>query len=126
MANILDDLASKLQTAGKGTVGTNIFKGEMPDTPDNCVALYETGGYPPEIVATIDYPTFQVRTRNTDYSTGRAKAQEISDVLHGLTETTLGTTHYLLIRAMQAPASIGRDEKKRWEFTQNYKIIMRR
>jgi hypothetical protein len=29
------------------TLGTNLFLGRLPDTPDTCVALFETGGLTP-------------------------------------------------------------------------------
>ena len=44
---ILEALADKLTTASVATVGTNLFLGMMPDSPDLCVALYEYAGAPP-------------------------------------------------------------------------------
>jgi hypothetical protein len=123
---MLDDLATYLQTSLVGTKGTTIFEGSMPDSPDSCICLYETGGFKPEIKSRIDYPTFQVITRNTSYSTGRAKAISVQTALHGLTETTIGSSRFLLIQAMQSPACLGQDERNRWEWSQNFKIILGR
>ena len=47
----LDDIGTHLAAAtipaADLTLGTNLFLGRRPDTPDTCVALYETGGTAP-------------------------------------------------------------------------------
>lgn len=45
---LLDELASYMQTNGIGTLGTDLFAGQLPESPDACVALYEYGGLAPE------------------------------------------------------------------------------
>lgn len=123
MLMLLDDVAAYLQTQGIGTIGTDIFKGAMPDQPDNCICLYEYAGSPPDLHWNGEYPGLQVMARNTSYAAGRTKIETIRTKLHGLTEQTLGTTRYLLIKANQSPESLGRDENNRQEFVINFTII---
>jgi hypothetical protein len=120
---LLDDLASYLQTAGVGTVGSSIFKGLLPlddpytPVPDLVVALIETPGFAPFHVhdaAAPDFeqPTVQVLARGEplDYAGARAKAQEAFVALDGLHNQTLGSTTYLWVTAMQSPFYLHSDE----------------
>lgn len=117
---LLDDIASYLQTKGIGTVGTDIFKGEYPDSPDDMVAIYETGGFAPPKSWEGDNPTFQIRVRNRGYSLGRDVCETIMWTLHHVGEETLGTTRYLYIWALDSPISLMRDPKQRHEWTMNF------
>ncbi len=121
---LLDEIATFLQAQSLGTVGTDLFKGHLPPGPDDCVVIYETGGFEPELAAALDHPTFQVLCRARDYQTARNKAESIYSQLHGLTETVLSSRRYLLIRAMQTPTSIGQDESFRHEVSTNYHAIL--
>ena len=123
---ILDDLATHLQAQGVGTVSVDIFKGQLPDQPDNCVALFEYGGEGMPLHWSGEFPSVQVRVRNKSYSTGRAKIEAVVTALHGLTEHIAGATRYLLLQAKQSPASIGRDQNNRQEFVVNFSVIKER
>ncbi|HZK24134.1 MAG TPA: minor capsid protein [Oscillospiraceae bacterium] len=105
---------------------TDIFLGLMPDQPDNCVALFEYAGSPPDLHWNGEYPGLQVRVRDKSYAAGRAKIGHIMRVLHGLTETVLGSTRYLLIRARGTPEILKRDASNRVEFFVNFEIIKER
>lgn len=128
---ILDEIATYLAIKNIGTVDTDIFKGFMPDQPDNMVALFEYAGNPMELTMgtgdpTLERPGLQVRVRNTSYPTGRAKIEQVVDILHGLTEQVLGGKRYLLIRANQSPESIGLDANNRSEFVVNFSVLKER
>lgn len=123
---ILDDFASILQTNGIGTVGTDIFKGLLPDQPDAAVAVFMYSGQPPELSAPVDRPAFQVRVRDVDFLTGFNKTTAIQKALHGICESDIGGTHFLLIAANGSPMGIGRDANDRWEWTQNFYTMTRR
>lgn len=94
MPLLLDDIASYLASFNIGKVGTDIHKGFLPDQPDNLVALFEYAGSPTELTMCdspiIERPGLQVRVRNTSYPVGRAKINEVVDILHGLANVTLG------------------------------------
>lgn len=119
---VLDELATQAATAGIGTVGTTIFKGILPDTPDACVALIETGGMESGHTmsggagsASIERPTVEVIARGApgDYATPRTKAKDAFNALDGITNTTLSSVRYFSVRAIQSPFLIGRDANDR-------------
>lgn len=120
---LLDELATYLAAQGLGlTVGTNLYKSDLPPTPDACVALLETGGLPAAHTmsggagsAVYERPTVQVicRAGAQDYATARATAQDVHDALDGLSDTDLSGVRYISIRAIQPPFELGLDERAR-------------
>ena len=123
MAIVLDDVATYLQTQGIGTIGTNLFKGSLPDSPDALVALIEVGGDAPIDVLSMAAGTIKVerpvirvvaRAGQDDYQAARTKAASAYQQLHGLTGQTLSGTRYLTIEARHPPFNLGRDENGRW------------
>lgn len=118
------DIAAYLQTQALGTVGTNIFYGFLPDTPDNAIAIYDTSGRPSELHE-IDRPNFQVVVRNTSYANAASVIESIQALLQNVTNTTINSQFYASISNLQAPFSAGWDSEKRVEFKQNYVTIKR-
>jgi hypothetical protein len=88
---MLKEICAYLQSQGAGTLETNLFWGLMPDQPDNCIALFEYAGSPPDLHWNGEYPGLQVRVRDTSYAAARTKIGEIMTALHGLYEQTLGS-----------------------------------
>ena len=120
---MLSEIGAYLATKSIGTVGTDIFLGLMPDQPDNCVALYEYAGSPPDLHWNGEYPGLQVRVRNKSYAAARTKIGEVMEKLHGLHEQTLSGTRYLLIKARGSPEVLKRDNNNRVELFVNFEII---
>ena len=123
---MLTEIGAYLATQDIGTVGTDIFLGLMPDQPDNCIALFEYAGSPPDLHWNGEYPGLQVRVRNKSYAAARAKIGEIAKELHGLHEQTLSGTRYLLIKARGSPEILKRDASNRIELVLNFEIIKER
>lgn len=124
---IIDEIATFLLTQNLGlTLGTNFFKGYLPDETDNAVVIYDTGGAEPDRDIPTGDPTFQILVRNTDYETGHALVKAISDILHQKRNFTLESTYYYYIYLMGEPGSIGRDAKNRDEFSVNFHAKIRR
>ena len=131
---LLAEISAYLVTNSIGTSGTasangwSIYLGKMTAAPDRQIGLFEYGGLPSELThdkAMDEYPSLQIRVRaeQNGYSTGIAKAVAIRALLHGLSNTTLTSTKYKLIRAMNSPAYIGTDDKGRPEWTINFQIV---
>lgn len=116
---ILDDLGDYLSTGG--ITGT-IYKGFMPNDPDDCVAIYETGGQAPVHAmngsagqAVLERPRVQIvcRSGEYDYSTARTKAQSVFVLMDGMPTRTLNGVAYKWAAAVHSPFLMGRDEHKR-------------
>lgn len=116
---LLDGVATILATAGVGTRGTDLFNGQMPQRPANCMAITLTGGYPPLIHTDVDRPTFQVKVRNTSYAAAESKAYAVYNALHNYGGTS-NSVIFLQIQAMQTPTAIGKDENDRFLFSINF------
>lgn len=127
---LLPDIGGYLEGLGIGTAGTNLFYGQMPETPDVCVVLFEYAGSPPEFTHDgHDYenPGLQIMVRGISYANARTTMDIIQDYLHTLANTTISGTKYLFIRAIQSPFVFatdnnGRDSANRVTLAQNYQI----
>lgn len=129
---LLDDMADLISSGGAGTVGTTIFKGLLPDLPDACLAVYESGGFPPVHTmnagpgtAVVERPRVQVvcRAARDDYQTARTKAHDVMKLLDGLGERAINGTTYKWMIAAQSPFLMGRDENGRVLIAQNFDVV---
>ena len=135
-----DELCMYLQAQSVGNfngVGTvNLFSTLMPDQPDLAACVIERGGLPALLTLTgqngpeskFDQPTVMVRVRSgmDGYAAGNNLAQLIYKTLQGVTETTLnaGGSLFHLIVALQFPMYLGRDERQRHMWSQNFRIMV--
>lgn len=126
---LLPEIGAYLAANSIGTVGTTIFYGQMPETPDDCVTLFEYAGEPPEDTHDAQHyekPGLQVLVRDTSYSDARTKIASISALLHTLANTSLTGTKYLYIRAVQSPFVLERDSSNRVVMAQNFIVTKAR
>lgn len=146
MTSLGDEICTYLQGQGlglnfNGAGSKNCFSSQLLDQPDLAVAVIERGGLStvtwltgspgntPAIVneSLLDQPVFQVFTRSgmTGYNTGNTLVQGVFKALQGVVETTLnvGGTLFHLIESMQSPMYLGRDEKERHQWSQNYRVM---
>lgn len=112
------------------TVKDNLYVGREPDSPDNCVTIFDTPGGPPQLVLGTDgneyyFPTIQVRVRNNDYRIGYNLAHDIMVSLHARGQQTWGGTLYSVIKAMADPALLNWDENGRARFVVNFELQRR-
>ena len=125
--SLLEDVSLRLENQGRGTRGTNIFIGRQPDSPDNLIIVWELMGQAPYNTmgpsGTAPYvkrPRFLVQIRNTSYADAQTLADQVYSDLHWLTGT-IGSTRYMLIRALNQPYSVGEDENRRAQLACNYR-----
>lgn len=125
---MLDDIGTLLQTAGLGTVGSTIFKGQRPPTPDQCLSLYQYAGNPPGLVqgARYEYPGLQVWARSSDPVAPLTMLDAVIDALHGVTNYQTTYARYLIFTAKQSPEAMGRDDLGRTEYVVNFRVTMTR
>ena len=110
------------------TIGTNLFLGRLPDAPDSCVALYQTGGAAPDdqfgsAAPQVERPSVQVRVRADDYATAEALASDVWGVLVLVANQTLTSTRYLRLAVDQSPFPLERDNQDRPVFVFNLEAI---
>ena len=128
---MLDEIESYLRAQNLVPNGTFLFKGAMADTvtingvqinADKATCLYNTSGFRPSLTfddRNIDYPALQVICRGTSYVEVEQRMQAIYKKLCGNTNI-VGFMNFI---PQQSPFSLGQDDKKRWEFSVNFKII---
>jgi hypothetical protein len=141
MATILESVGDYLQNtasafgahATQGTLGTTLFLGTLPESPDACVAVYENSGTPPSFTMgtggiVIDYPMLQVicRAGREDYPTARDKAESIRDLLASVLESTISGVHIMRIEPMGSVNPLGVDPKYRPLVSVNFRCLVRK
>lgn len=120
-----EDIAASLATQGIGTVGTDIFTGTLPSSPQNCVAVIPTGGIRlREDLNAIKRPSFQVVARNARWNLGMDKAELIFTALDrkwNLMPSAKGQ-----IVADHEPGVFFRDNNNLQVFSLNFSTILQR
>jgi hypothetical protein len=127
--SLLDDIADVLSSGGLGTVGTTIFKGILPSTPDVAISLYETGGGPNVHAmaagpgtALAERPHLQVVCRHPRTDGAKQAAQRTVQLLDALSRSINGIA-YRSVYALQAPFFLQTDAGDRVEYAVNFEIV---
>jgi hypothetical protein len=141
MATILESIGDYLQNtsnafgahSSKGTLGTTLFLGTLPESPDVCTAVFENSGTPPAFTMgtggiAIDYPMLQVicRAGREDYPTARDAVEEIRNLLASVTDVTISGVHVLRIEPMGSVNPLGVDPKQRPLLSVNFRCLVRK
>lgn len=122
---LIEDIATILDDAGVGVLGTDMFIGSLPTTPNNAIVIVQTTGTEPDSELPLDNPTFQILIRNTTYTGGQEKLGDVKDALHQFSNQEIGDTYFYYILANTNGGSIGRDEQDREEFSINFRCSVR-
>ena len=122
---IAEEIATDLQTQGLGTLATDLFIGNLPDTPDNALVVIDTGSLEPDKYLPFARTTFQIMVRNKTYAQGRAKLEAVKTRLHRLTNIIMGTKHVFYILANTDGGHVGRDDAGRELFSINFRTETR-
>lgn len=133
MATILESIGDYLVTNSLGTLGTNLFLGTLPESPDVCTAVYENAGTSPAFTMgtggiAIDYPMLQVicRAGKDDYPTARDAVETIRNLLASVTDVTISGVHVLRIEPMGSVNPLGVDPKQRPLLSVNFRCLVRK
>lgn len=123
------DIALYLEEQGVGTfaseLGWSINVSREPNSPDDAITIYDTGGNEADPENEIYEPTIQVRVRAESYTDAYSKHNEIRDILIIPTSRTLGAsddTFYIGIWMQSDILSLGRDDHDKHILTANYRI----
>lgn len=121
---LIEAIGTYLQSQGKGTLGTNLFLGMLPASPEVCIAVFENDGGGPlqtsgAAATAIDVAELQVvvRCSRDDYATGRDKALDVRALLGAITEQTLSGVRVLRVAPKTWVIPAGNDESDRPHFS---------
>lgn len=81
---MLKDIGQYLQDRGVGRVGKDIFQSLLPDSPVECMALYEYQGQPGNQIARTETPGLQICVRTKRYPDGYEKLKEAHNALKAI------------------------------------------
>lgn len=109
---------------------TNLFIGKEPAKPINCVTIFDTNGMPPYLGLTdvgYEYPSIQIRVRNSSQVNGWNLIEEIKNLLHGKAQTLCDSnkTLYSVIYCTSGPALLDWDDNGNCRFVCNFNIQRR-
>jgi hypothetical protein len=109
------------------TLGTNLFLGRMPDSPDTCVVLYEYGGSAPDNtmgggLPVLQNPSVQIAVRAVLYASAESLINLCWITLEGIVDMSLSGTRYNRVTAIQSPFVLERDSQDRVIFVQNFNV----
>ena len=123
---LLDDLSTYLrQQSGLVTSDWPLYLSYLPDTQAKCVALFETGGMPPDTLGREnERVTFQLRVRGDrlDYQTVRRKWQDYFNAL----QDSQPAAGWALVQAMHAGPLVFNDPSGRPNATANFRCLKSR
>jgi hypothetical protein len=130
---ILEALGDYLVTNNKGALGSTIFLGKMPASPDYCITVYEYEGVPPKesfgtAAFDIDMPRIQVvvRAARDDYPTARDAAESIRQLFASITNLTISSTKVLRVASIGSTLPLGLDDKDRPRISANFQAYVER
>jgi len=110
------------------TFATNLFIGKEESSPKNCVTIFDTAGYAPDLGLTnqgYKRPSIQIRVRNAKYVDGWNLIQLIETSLHGRAQETWNDTLYTVIYCSSGPAHLDWDENGNARFIINFNVQRR-
>lgn len=116
-----DYLAANLP--GGHVVGTDIFAGLLPDTPNTAICLFQTAGAKPDPIENIEYPGLQILVRAPSYSDSWTLANAVFKFLAGKINQTLNSTVYHLFEAQGSPLDAGVDSAGRAVFVLAFLVM---
>lgn len=128
---IIVEIAQYIDSQGLGSFEPDTTTGDvyleyMPDTPDDAVCVYSTGGAPADVSTSVTRPSAQIIVRGVDLQTTMERAESIFAAFNNLhdTEFTSGGTRVMLCRCRQSEAAyLAPDDNGRHEYTINLELI---
>lgn len=100
-----------------------IYISRMPDKPDNCIMLSDSGGLAPNPKWLLDFPDISVVVRGKEYGEVYNKMKAIKDKLLGLPNQDLNGDHWDGIIQVGETGFIGYDAKERPMFSATFRLF---
>jgi hypothetical protein len=123
------DLVAYLETESIGVQGDTLFYSYLPDSPDTCLSVFETGGWAKDPDLPREDPTFQLMFRGADYDSVQALIEKVKALFmpNKIPKKcfSIGSDYIHLVQPMQPTAfNLGRDENDRLKYTWNFTFII--
>ena len=129
---LLDALGARLQTDNVGTLGTTIFLGFQPATPDASVVIYEGRGNGPEMtfgtgVLAIERPSIRAIARGArnDYPTTRTLMLAVRASLGAIRTETISGVEFLCVTPTSEIYPLRLDDKERVQIGLDFVVWLR-
>lgn len=130
---ILDEItalltsSTKFHEAASTGSGVEVWSSFWPDnSADTSVVLFETGGTSPLQTLTsagvVERPGLQVIARAKTYQEARNVAQDVWEILLGVTNSTAPGAKYLDIVPDHSPVPLGADQFRRERLSMNFSV----
>jgi hypothetical protein len=131
---MLSDIADYLDSLSIGTVNTDLFYHDWPDSAvgsyDTAMLLRQYAGFGPDHYVgggqVVDRPGLQAMSRSKTPSTAMANIYAIYDMLDGVSGVDMGDTHVNHIVANQSPAFLYQDDAGRHVWVVNFNVVIAR
>lgn len=126
---LIDDIGEFLQSKGIAILGDDMFLGEQREVPNNLVTIFPTGGYAMELRIKDIKPTFQILIRDVSFIGGYTKINEVFNLLDDgeqKNKVVPPSGRQMIVRAMQPPYYLSKDESNRHEFAFNIVVLTSR
>lgn len=121
MANFYSELGTYIET--QDVTVDDVFVGILPPDPDDCSSILGLTGTTlgdSRDVAAMQFPRFQIISRNTDFNACVDEMVKIRDVIHGMIMVDLTSWKVLRLHADQEGGPIGQDKLGRYECSITY------
>jgi len=117
------DVKDVIESETSFVFGTDMFIGLMPDSVNDCIAIYDTVAFQQDARNSYDIDSIQVRSRAHDYNTAYTYLMTVRRKIEGIAEFTRNGTVYKGIWASSNVAFLKYDDQKRALFSINFNLI---
>jgi hypothetical protein len=110
---------------------TNLFVGKEPAKPPNCVTIKDYPGFAPSLSlggkqdSGYEYPSIQIRVRNSSEPDGWALIERIKNSLHARNNQVWNGALYTVIYCSSGPALLEYDDNNRAILVINFNLQRR-
>lgn len=122
---ILESIAEYLEDNAIGTVGTDIFIGELPLDEGDIMSIVSSPSPDPDKSIPYFNQTIDVWARFSDFNDGYSKLQEVFDLIHRNENYEIDGYHVYLSYASGMINDLDRDNQRRHLFKVSFSFVYR-
>ncbi len=103
----------------------DIFYSRLPNSPDNCISIFQNSGLEPDPFNEYKTPAIQIIVRSVNPLEGIERGQRIINMLNGFNDSSFVSGGLYIVDSdaqQSAPQPIGQDKNGRYEYSFNFLI----